>query len=63
MKNYILSCKKCGKMYKAIDKQANDFITDFGDKIDKCFCGGDLKFMVTQDWVAKMVFTLKGERR
>ena len=63
MKHYILSCKNCGRMYKAVDKNMNEFTTDFGDKIDKCFCGGEFNFMTTQDWVAKMVFTLKGERR
>ena len=61
MKNYILSCKKCGRMYKAVKKEFNDYTTDFGDKLDKCFCGGDFEIYQTPEWVAEKVFTVKGE--
>lgn len=61
MINYILSCMKCGRMYKAVKKEANDYTTDFGDKLEKCFCGGNFDIKVTQDFIANAVFTVKGE--
>lgn len=63
MKNYILSCTHCGKMYKGIEKYIDSYITDFGDKINNCiYCGSELQVKITEDWVAEKVFTLKGEK-
>lgn len=61
MKNYILSCVKCGRMYKAIKKEFNTYTTDFGDKLDKCFCGGDFEVKTAQDYIAHAVFTVRGD--
>lgn len=59
---YILCCNKCGKMYKA-EKQKDIFITDFGDELENCLlCKGDFTIINTYDWVADLVFTIKGER-
>lgn len=58
---YILSCQKCGKMYKAT-KDNNQYISDFGDKLDSCLiCKGQLTAIHTDDWVADMVFRIKGK--
>ena len=59
---YILTCNKCGKMYKAVNKQANIYTTDFGDELENCFCGGDLSVMETWDFIADALFKVKGER-
>lgn len=60
---YILTCPKCGKMFKCT-KQGEHFITDFGDIItDICICcGRHIKphIIHTEDWVANLVFTIKG---
>lgn len=58
---YILCCQECGKMYKAT-KYNNYYITDFGDKLDTCLiCKGQLDVIQTEDWVADMVFRIKGK--
>ena len=65
MINYILRCSKCGQMYKCIDKQNDIFITDFGDRIQKscikCQSPIDENILCTQDWIANLVFTIKGK--
>lgn len=48
-------------MYKAIRKDANEYTTDWGDKIEKCFCNGSFTVYTTEDWVADKIFTVKGE--
>ena len=57
---YILHCDKCGKMYKA-KKLNNKYVTDFGDVIDKCFCGENVTAITSEDWIANLVFTVKGK--
>lgn len=56
---YILCCNKCGKMYKA-NKIKNSYKTDYGDILDNCFCGGDFTIIDTEDWIADLVFKIKG---
>lgn len=57
---YILRCKDCGKMYKA-NKEGEVYRTDFNDLIDSCFCGGELHCIDSADWVADLVFKIKGK--
>lgn len=56
---YLLRCKNCGKIYKAI-KEQDGFITDFGDKLTNCFCNGDFDIIQTEYWIADLVFKIKG---
>ena len=56
---YLLCCNTCGKMYKAT-KQGNNYITDFGDIMNTCMCGGDITVIKTFDWIADLVFKIKG---
>ena len=56
---YLLCCNICGKMYKA-KRHGNKFITDFGDVIDSCLCGGGFTIIKTDDWIADLVFKIKG---
>lgn len=58
---FILKCINCGKMYKA-QQTEKGFITDFGDKIDRCFCGGYFHSIEADDWVVDKVFSCKGEK-
>lgn len=72
MDKYILSCQNCGKMFKCDKENDHTYITDYGDVFspDKygnytCIsCKGEMDPLVirTQDWIANMVFTIKGER-
>lgn len=71
MNNYILRCEHCGKMFKAIEQQATNkgpvYITDYGDRLQdntNCIiCGKETKYtvQVTADWIADLVFTIKGK--
>ena len=61
---YILKCCKCGQIYKATSKNGK-LVTDCGDDITdccvKCKCA-DRKMIKTDDWIADLVFKIKGER-
>ena len=75
MRNYILICPNCGKMYKIVDIQEGRngqiYITDFGDRFEcdmegyyGCMCCHQPyqinTIMMTEDWVADLVFTTRG---
>ena len=62
---YIIKCSECGKMFKT-EKKGNKYVTDYNDEIkDKCLsCGKKIEpvIMETEDWIANLVFKIKGER-
>lgn len=60
---YILCCNECGKMYKATKhNNIGTYITDFGDEIHSCMkCNGSFHVINTADWIADLVFTIKGK--
>lgn len=61
---YIAQCSNCGAMYKC-QKVNENYITDFNDNItDKCVkCQKHTKLNIieTADWIADLVFTIKGK--
>lgn len=66
---YLVCCPNCGKIYKCSKvtyDEVDRYITDFGDDVtDKCLCCGHNiapTVLTTEDWVADMVFIVKGER-
>ena len=75
MNNIILTCPKCNRMFKIIESKVVDkklvFITDFGDKFVQhnnettCVCCNNNfsirnNYITTDDWIANMIFTVKG---
>lgn len=61
---YILCCNECGKMYKATKHKdkIGTYVTDFGDELNSCMkCNGSFHVISTADWIADLVFTIKGK--
>lgn len=75
MNNILLRCDKCGKIYKIVKGEPDNqvFYTDFNDalrideegKITCLVCGNRYEVlgnnMITDDWIANAVFTVKGK--
>ena len=76
MNNLLLKCPNCGTIYKITktDREKQSLITDFGDRIKLnpenassiCIkCNTEIEIldnsMVTESWVADLVFKIKGK--
>ena len=66
---YILQCPKCGQVYKTDlhpTVKGARYITDYNDDVtEKCIkCNSKMtpSIMKTEDWIADLVFKIKGER-
>lgn len=66
---YILQCPTCGQVYKADlhpTVRGPRYITDYNDDVtENCIkCNSKISpyIMKTEDWIADMVFKIKGER-
>jgi transcription elongation factor Elf1 len=61
---YLIQCPACGQLYKT-DKKENRYITDYNDDItDHCIkCKNTItpNVIMTEDWIADMVFKIKGK--
>lgn len=61
---YILKCPLCGQMYKT-DLRNNKYITDYNDEVTnhclKCNHKINPHIIRMEDWIADMVFTIKGK--
>lgn len=61
---YILRCPRCETLFKCAKTLEGEFITDFGDKLkNNCIhCNNplDKKIMQTDDWIANLIFKVKG---
>lgn len=61
---YILKCPLCGQMYKT-DLINNKYITDYKDNVTnhclKCNHTIQPDIIRMEDWIADMVFTIKGK--
>ena len=64
---YLIQCHHCGKIYKATGRpsvKGLQYITDYNDNVtNKCIvCKKEMEpiVMKTQDWIANLVFTVKG---
>ena len=64
---YIIQCPECGQMYKTDGKptvKGLRYITDYNDDVtEKCVvCKKKIKPSVikTEDWIADLVFKIKG---
>lgn len=71
MDKFILNCTNCGQMFKCDKTNDHTYTTDYGDILtpDKygnitcpC-CKKEMNPLVirTSDWIADMVFTIKGK--
>lgn len=65
---YIIKCPICGQMYKTnlvIKNGENHYLTDYNDDVTnkciKCNHTMDSIIMKTEDWIADMIFTIKGK--
>ena len=64
---YIVRCPKCGRMYKTTGKLTSKglrYITDYNDDVtENCIiCKHKITpiVMETDDWIADLVFKIKG---
>lgn len=64
---YIVQCPICGQMYKTEGKpsvKGLQYITDYNDNVTnhclKCDNKITPKVIKTEDWIADMVFKIKG---
>lgn len=64
----LFRCENCGQIYK-VKVVDNELITDFGDIMKiyngevmclKCYTPAKLDIIECEDWVAKMLFIVKG---